>query len=182
MGANASGLMSLFGGLLNATSDINESQDKARILEEEALAAEQSAVIARNAGRYNAERQQIAAEKVFGGIEADYAASGISSDSTSALEVLRQSHTNAELDRQNIIYGSELEALGLEDRARAAKSGSASSLRAGKINAFATLFDSAAKYADRSGGAKEKGTKSTGSNGYSSDFRKGNLYVDSNYG
>lgn len=142
MGAAAP--IALAGGVLSAYGSLSEGQAKSAALEEEARAAEENAVIARKAGKYNALKQSIVADKTIGSMNADYASSGISSDSGSVMDVLRSSHINAELDRQNILYESEMKARNYESRAKAARQGASSAQSAGTINAFASLFSAGA--------------------------------------
>lgn len=142
----------IVGSLFKAGGSMLEADDRAYQLEDEARAAEENAVTSRAAGAYNSERQRIVGEKTEGGIRADYAASGISNDSVSALDVLRESHMASELDRQNILYGAESRAGNLENRARAARRGATSAKAAGEVNAFSALFEGGAKAYDRYGG------------------------------
>lgn len=148
MGAAAVPMM-VAGGLLGAYGAKQDAQQRAFELEAEAKDAEQNAIMAREAGRYNAQRQGIIAAKTIGGIRADYAASGVTSDSGSALEVLRESHANAELDRQNILYGADARARNYEARASSARAGARGVRGAGDINAFAALFNTGARIASR---------------------------------
>lgn len=83
--------------------DINIQEGNARTAEE--------------AGRYNAGRQQDEANKMEGQTRADVGAAGITQDSGSVLDILRQAHTNAELDRLNIIHGADLKASDARNRA-----------------------------------------------------------------
>jgi hypothetical protein len=164
MDMSTGGIFAIFGSLLSAGAQINESQDRAYVLEDEANAADQSARLAEIGGAYNAKRQSNQAEKVFGGIQADYAASGVSQDSGSALDVLRESHMNAELDRQNILYGAQMTAFNYRNKARAARFGAESAIKAGRMNAFASVFGGAAKAADYGAGSKSTTTTNNGLN------------------
>lgn len=158
----ASGVMKAYGSQL-------EAEDKASSLEDDAQTAEQNAQLARDAGRYNAERIRINGEKSIGSIEADYAASGVSADSTSALEVLRESHTNAELDRQNTLFAADVRYNDLKRRAANARTGAANAREAGRISAFTSLFEAGAEAAEKYGDKKNN----------SAEFRKGKLKADS---
>lgn len=132
------------GGVLGAWGALEEGDAKSDMLKEEARAAEENAVMSLQAGKYNALKQGIIAKKTIGAMNTDYAASGTTSDSGDALEVLRESHTNAELDRQNIVYESEMKAKSYRRRASAAREGADAAKRAGEINAFASLFSAGA--------------------------------------
>lgn len=175
------GIFAMFGGLLSAGAQIEESQDRAYALESEAMAADENARLARLGGAYNAARQSMQSQKIIGGIETDIAASGVASDSVSALEVLRESHRNAELDRQNVVYGAELSAYNYTSRARAARAGAAATTKAGRMNAFNSAFGAGARSLDYFGNSPKQTT--TGSPpSQSAEFRGGNLRADSYYG
>lgn len=164
----ATWLIPLFSGALKASGAQDEAEDRALDLEDQAETAEQNAYLAKTAAQYNAKRIATTAQKVEGGIEADYAASGISSDSLSALEVLRESHTNAELDRQNVLFAGDVRYQDLKRRAANARSGAGRVREAGRLNVFTSLLGGAFDAADRYGGKNN-----------SSEFRKGNLKADS---
>lgn len=147
MGSSA---VPLIGGIFQAGGSLSKAQDRAWALEDEAIASEKNAAITRQAGKYNADRHSIASQKQFGSIEADYAASGVTSDSVSALEVMRESHKNSELDRMNILYGAEMKARDLEGRAGSARRGAKAAIKAGEFDAFAALFGAGAEAAGKS--------------------------------
>jgi len=128
------------GGIFKAGGALSQAQDRAWVLEDEAISAEKNAGLARQEGAYNLERHRIVSAKTMGGISADYGASGITADSGSVLDVLRESHTNSEMDRQNILFGAETKARNYEDHARAARQGAKNAKKMGQFNAFAALF------------------------------------------
>lgn len=142
----------IVGGLFKAGGAELQADDRSYQLDDEARVADQNAVTSRAAGAYNARKQAIMGEKTEGAVSADYAASGVTSDSGSALEVLRESHTNSELDRQNILFGAESKAQNFNTQARAARRGSSSARAAGNLNAFSSIFEGGAKAYDRYGG------------------------------
>ncbi len=140
------------GAGLEAAGSLIESKEQQRALEAEAEAAEQNAFMAREEGRINSERQQAEAQQVFGSMKAGYAASGVTSDSGSVLEVLRQSYTNAESDRLNILYGAEMEAVNYENRAQAARYAASQTKKMAGFRAFTSLFRGGAQAAIMKGG------------------------------
>lgn len=119
MGAAAPVLIA--GGILNAKSMADQTDAQSNALEEEAAIQEKNATLIREAGKFNANKQQMEADKIFGGIAADTAASGISQDSGSTLAILNESYRNAELDKLNIQYESEIGAANALNRAAAAR-------------------------------------------------------------
>ena len=144
MGAGA---VPIAGGVFQAIAGLSEADEKSDELTRMAETEERNALVAREAGRYNAERQQRMATKEIGAIRSDYAASGITSDSLSALEVLRERHTNAELDRQNILYGADMKSVNLANKAKMSRV-KASKIRHNKeTNAFLTVFGAGAQAA-----------------------------------
>ena len=104
----------ILGGIASAFSMAQETGDQRRALEAEARAAFRNAAIAREAGAFNAARQQDEANQIFGTIRADVGASGTEQDSGNVFDILRQSHTNAEIERLSILHSAELEAQNLE--------------------------------------------------------------------
>ncbi len=110
---------------------------------------QRNAVVARQAGAYNASRQQAEAEKSFGQTSADAAASGITQDSGSVMDVLRQSHVNAELDRLNILHGADLQAKNAENRAGALTRQMHSMQDLGETKKWATFFGAGSQAASR---------------------------------
>lgn len=115
MGASAP----VIGGGVQAYAMGREAQAQTEALSQEASQQRENAKIALENGRFNANKQQLQSEQIFGSMKADRGASGISSDSGSPLEVLRQSYTNAEMDRLTIVYNSEIQSANARSRASA---------------------------------------------------------------
>lgn len=107
----------IVGGLAQVASIEAETSATTKALWKEADAQRKNAEIAREAGQFNASRQQEDANQYFGTISADVGASGTTQDSGNILDILRQSHANAELDRLTILHGAELEAISSTNRA-----------------------------------------------------------------
>lgn len=107
----------IIGGFFNAQAIKEQDEQVAQALWRDKELMEKNAEIAREAGAYNAARQQDSAFKAFGATRADYAASGVTQDSGSVVDILRESYANAELDRLNIIHGAEMDALDYENKA-----------------------------------------------------------------
>lgn len=144
--------LTVLSGIMGAAGAKRQAQDQAWALEDEALTQERNAVAYRTAGKYNAEKQQMDSEQVFGSMRTNAAASGVKLTSGNVIDVLRQSHVNAELDRQNILYGAEIQANRALSRAWAARQGAQSALSAGNMNAFTSLFRAGAAASQMSGG------------------------------
>lgn len=105
------------GGMAQAAEIGAESEETRAALKRERAAMLKNAEISREAGAYNAARQQDEAYQVFGTQQADASASGTELTSGSILDLLRQSHTNAEMDRLNILHSAEMEAFNFENKA-----------------------------------------------------------------
>lgn len=123
---------------MQAIGSMNQTQDQIWQLGEEAQVSEMNAKMAREAGAYNAMRQELETNQVLGRMTADYGASGISLESGNVLDSLRQSAINAEMDRQSILRGSELQARQQEYRASMARIGQKNAKTAGLFNLLGT--------------------------------------------
>lgn len=178
-------IMALAGGAMQLFGGMEQSRAEAWQLEDEAINATKNAKLAREAGQFNAMKQGLEANQIIGRAITDFGASGIEMDSGNVLDVIRQSAVNAELDRQTILRGAELEARQYESRARSAKIGAGNAQRAGMFNFASGLLGIGSNIAGKSAGRGKTGTgngtiQESSSNNYSSDFRAGNLRIDSN--
>jgi len=150
----------LIGAGISAAGQYGQSQQQAQMYEDEATTADKNAELAAHEANYNAYRQSLASNQKIGSMEADYGASGVTADSGSVLEIIRQAHTNAELDRQSILYGGKIKQAEYEQRALAARTGAKNTKDSVGINMASALFNGGSRAAMNYGG---------GSNGYSSD-------------
>lgn len=130
----------LIGAGMSGGGSLSDSEQNALSLDQDAKLYEFNAMMARDAGRYNAQRQQMESNQIMGRAITDYGASGVSSESGSVLEVLRQSAINSELDRQSILRGSELQARQYDYNAQAARFGAKNTRRQAPFKAFASMF------------------------------------------
>lgn len=133
------------GGMVSAMGSMMEANDVDSAYQDEAKQLEHSAAITRNNADYNAKRMMIMAGKKIGTMQADYAASGVASDSGSVLDVVANSHANAELDRLNIVHAGEVKASGMERRAGQDRFSGQHAIDMGYFNAFSSIFGGAAK-------------------------------------
>lgn len=141
----------VIGGLFQAGGALMESSDKASAYEEQATQLENNAKTERKVGAYNVMRQQIAAGKKFGEIEANYAASGVTQDSGSVMAVMAGSHINSEFDRLSIIHGADMRANIMETRSKQDRSAADRTRQLGYYNAFSSVFFGGAKAAAMGG-------------------------------
>lgn len=133
-----------------------EASDKANAYNDQADELERNAVMQRKVGEFNVMRQQISANKKFGAMDADYAASGVASDSASVLAVIAASHVNSEFDRLNIVHQADFRATQMEDRARTDRGLADQAKQMGYFNAFSSIFSGAAKSGMQEGGPKSR--------------------------
>jgi hypothetical protein len=149
---------SLISGGMSAISAISQGNQQKAASKYNAKVAENQAIAARQQAGANAEMQRRSSEKKIGSMQAAYAASGVSMEG-SALDILEESARNAEMDRQNILYGGELRAIGSEGTAMLEKSQGANAQTSGYLSAAGSLFKAGASAYGSSGG-DEKGSSS----------------------
>lgn len=89
------------------------------------IIAQRNAKLAKEQAKYNADLQQVQAEKEVASTRAGYAASGVTSSSGSVFNVIQESVFNAELDKQNIINGGDIRSRSYVNQAVAASSAAA---------------------------------------------------------
>src|SRR3990167_10076717 len=113
MGAEVGAVLAI-GGLITQISAQGQAQDAQRSqLESQARGAKESARLARLEGIENAKLQQIQADKILSGIRPQFAAAGVEEEG-SVFDVISNSVQNAERDRLNILYSSELKSQAFE--------------------------------------------------------------------
>lgn len=169
-------MLNPLGSIFSAGGDLMEADDKSKAYQNQADDYSKNAAYTRAAGQYNVMRLNIAAGRKFGAISSDYAASGVSADSGSALDVLAASHTNAEYDRLNILHQSEMRAQVMDERATYDRQESGTVTQMGYFNAFGSLFQGGASYGMNSTASDEDAgdpTMSTKSGGNTSGMDEG---------
>jgi hypothetical protein len=174
--------LAFVGAGLNVFGQLESQQQEQWAAEQDAAMALKNAKMAREAGAYNAERQQLEANQIMGRAVTDYGAAGIEMDSANVLDVLKQSAINSEMDRQMILRGSELQARQFEYEAQAIRMGAENAKKAGDLKMLAGLFSMGGDMAGNFGGGKKKARAlDTGYDGasHSANFRNGYLKSDS---
>ncbi len=101
--------------------------------------ADRNAGLAREQAARDAEAQQRHATQVLGAARAGFGASGVTSEG-SPLDVLMNSASNAELDRQNILYKGELRAIGYSDTAALERSRAKAAEKEGLVGAASAII------------------------------------------
>lgn len=156
-----------YGGLISAgmsaVSAISGASQQKAAAKYNAKVAENQAIAARQQASANAKMQRRSSEKKIGSMQAAYAASGVSIEG-SALDVLEESARNAEMDRQNIIYGGELRAIGSEGTAQLERYQGKNAMTSGYLSAAGSLFKAGASaYGGFGNSSSESGSSSSSS-------------------
>ena len=108
---------------------------------------ERNAAIVRSQAAMAAGQQERSGYKKLGAMRAAYGASGVSGTDGSALDVLADSASQAELDRQNILYRGDLQAMGYSDQAALDRFGAKNARRKGYMDAAGIIMGGAGQMA-----------------------------------
>lgn len=133
------GAVSAGAGGISALGSLFGGQSTANSLNAQADLQMQNAQEAESQGKYDAMKSSLVAGQKIGAITAGYGASGVSSNSGSALEVLRASASNAELDRLNILHGADVKAVNYENQASLDRLSASSALNGSIFSAIGNL-------------------------------------------
>ncbi len=132
--------------VVGAVGAIQQGQAQANAANYNAQVAQQNATIAQQQAQQEAELQQREARKRIGAAHAGYGASGITMEG-SPLDVLEASASNAELDKQTILYNGRIRALGYQNTATLDKYSASEALTSSYYDAFGALLSGGAKTA-----------------------------------
>lgn len=138
-------IISIVGTVVGVVGQVVSGMNASKADAYNAQIANQNAMIARNAAEYQAQQQQRAARIKIGQAEANYGASGITTEG-SPLDVLESSARNAELDRQAIIYQGQVRAAGYTDQATLDQMRSSSDLEGGIFKGFGAAASGASDF------------------------------------
>lgn len=150
------------GGVIGAVGGIMAGQGQANALNYEAQVAQMNATTALTSAKLNADKQSLQAQKIMGQASANYGASGVSATSGSVLNVMAASAANAELDRQNTIYGGQLKATNYENQASLDKFGAGQAITGGYLRALGSLAGAGAQASNLLGGGSAAGSGTAG--------------------
>ncbi len=142
------------GAVVGSVGSLIQGQAQGAALDRAAQIQRQNAQLDIQTGEANAEISAINSNKKIGSITAGYGASGVATDSGSALAVLAASTSNAELDRQNIIHGAKVRAINYENQAAMDAVGAKSAVQGSYLNAFASLLGGGSKLWGQSAGVE----------------------------
>lgn len=130
---------SMAGGMFQAAGSLIQGKQTANSLKYQAQVQTNNANEALTAASLNANRNSLMATKMIGQASAAYGASGVSGDSGSVLSVLGASAANAELDKQNILYGGQIRSINSMNQAHMDDIGATNAVNASYFNAFAGM-------------------------------------------
>lgn len=133
---------------MQAIGMIQQGQAQANAARYNAAIADRNAQIATDQANQDAQQQQRVARQRIGAIRAGYGASGVDV-AGSPLDVLADSASQAELDRQTILYKGKLRALGYSDSATLDRYSAGVAETAGYMGAGSAILTGATKGADR---------------------------------
>ncbi|SAL59690.1 hypothetical protein AWB71_03312 [Caballeronia peredens] len=154
--AVAGAALGTVGAITSANAQAASSESAANAARYNAAADQSRATVALQQGNANEDAQRRQAALALGRQSAASAESGVDLASGSALDLYKQSATNAELDALNIRYGSRLQAQGLQSQsvldnmsAAQADSNASSAMTAGYLNAGASALSAYGTYTSR---------------------------------
>lgn len=114
--------------------------------------ARNNAVAAQQQAQQAAEMQKKKSQQMLGATRAAYGASGLTMEG-SPLDILASSASDAELDRQNILYQGHVRAAGYENDATMSKMAGDNAMTQSYFSAAGTLLSGGAKVYGRSPGS-----------------------------
>lgn len=153
----ASAAMQGTGMLTGAFGDIVQGQTTSDLLNYQATIQGNNATEALQAAKYNSDREAMMAARTTGAAYAGYGAAGVESTSGSVMATMASSAANAELDRQNILYGGEIRAINYENQQSLDSFNADNAVKAGEFNAFASLIGGSGKMISQNIGSGNDG-------------------------
>lgn len=128
-----------FGTILKTMGAIHQGKAEQAAADYNAQLADRNALITTQQTEAAKLQQKRDSAKHIGGMRAAYSASGVSLEG-SALDVLEESASQAELDYQNIGYQGELKRMGFESEAAMERMRGKNAVRAGYLKASSILL------------------------------------------
>jgi hypothetical protein len=156
--------MAVLGTVMSAQAQREQGEAAKDAADYNAGIARRNAQISLDQADRDAEAQGRDARRQLGAMRAGYGAAGITMEG-SPLDVLEDTATTAELDRQNILYRGRIRALGFEDEAGLYEMSGENAASSGNSRATATLIGGLGNAASSAYGAGM--FKSTPAAGYS---------------
>lgn len=146
-----------------------KGQSEQDALDTQAGLQRKNAIVALQAAKFNADRESRMATTTMGRMSAGYAASGVSQDSGSVLAVLGASAANAELDKQEILYGGQIRKTAYENQASLDERAGGNAMTGAYFSSLAQVINAGTKISSYNYGGGNPGPK------YETDFSMDNL-------
>ncbi len=140
MGFEVAVAMMAVGTAVSAYGQYQAGKAQKRAYEYNAAIQEQNARIAREQAEYEARRQESRTRKMLARQRVAYAGSGFVSSAGTALDTLRQTMTEGEMDKMAILYGGDVESVNQRSQAALSRMQGKAAYKAGMFNAAGTLL------------------------------------------
>jgi len=127
------------GDFISSLGALYSGQSEAAALNAQSTIQAQNASLDLAASRTNAARSQILSGQRIGAIQAAAGASGVT-QSGSVLSILAASTMNAEMDRQNILFGGQVKAIQAENQSSMDQFGAQSALTGSYFKAAGGMY------------------------------------------
>lgn len=157
-------VMMAVGTAVSVMGQMQQGRNAKKAADYNAAIADRNAGIARQQAEQDAQAQQRQARLQQGAAVAAYGKSGVAIEG-SPLDVLEQSASLAELDRQTILYRGELRAMGYADDANLSQFQGKAAMQQARSSAASTILMGGAKAAGMYGGGSSAGSPITPSSG-----------------
>jgi hypothetical protein len=133
------------GAALSAYGAIQQANANKAAGQYNAALRERDAVVAVNQSKMDADRIAVQGQRVQGSLVAGYGASGVTSDSGSALDVLADSAMQNKLDQETVLYKGRLKAMGYEGDAALSRHSAEVAGEQGDLNAASYILTGAGR-------------------------------------
>lgn len=140
MGFEVAVAMMAVGTVVSAYGQYQAGKAQKRAYDYNAQIQQQNARIAEEQAQYEARRQESRTRKMLAAQRVAYAGSGFQSNAGTALDTLRQTMQEGEMDKMAILYGGDVEAVNQRSQAALSRMQGKAAYKAGMFNAAGTLL------------------------------------------
>jgi len=140
MGFEVAVAMMAVGTAVSAYGQYQAGKAQQKAYEYNAAIQEQNARIAKEQAEYEARRQESRTRKMLARQRVAYAGSGVVANTGTALDTLRQTMQEGEMDKMAILYGGSVEAVNQRSQAALSRMQGKAAKTAGMYNAAGTLL------------------------------------------
>lgn len=117
-----------------------QGQQTANQLNYDATVQTNNANLALSSAAANAAKQSMAATRMMGTMSTGFAANGVSQTSGGVQAAMASSAANAELDRQDILFGGQVKAVNYQNQASLDRVGASNAVKASYFNALSDVI------------------------------------------